>query len=1122
MLRRFREEDAATIRGALLRASASSRTELLGGPSFSRTLKTLFGLRVTEPTRSLRTQAQWIALSLADTHPRLVEHLQQNRHFLRALLTGTYSGAREILLQIEKIFGQSLWTCHANLLLAQIAGGLEANRKYLQEIREHCGSMATILLEYMSQCAETEMSYAQYLNETDTLLRALEEQAGVEDLGRWMRFRLCPLSLISINDPERILCGEERLAAIDRYNGLVRLLQLVSSKRTAIEPIVTETLHVLADATRQANQELSHILLALGGQATVPSIVSPLEAKICDLAEAYTIGDYDIVINECQSALKEAPEVFELYELYVSACAHRNTAVAPMFEPDTVASMLLQLVNSCILRNEHATSLDALTKLSVQLDDFQLGHQIAAFCIGQQGHPTLDYSRAAATSATVLTPRFAYAFIEPGRGVDYLSRFGSKASAQIFRSVLMRDANQIVAPIPPLRMLKYQGTAALLGKRAAEARDTFKKLQGLAAEAGVIPDAYAATLGLFRSYLSLSDFSSAAELVIAEHLAKSAYLDGLPLSMLARELQPLRPLPSIVWSIFWWIYFDMRRTPVSERRKIYEMYDDYLRSMNCKYPIDLRPRYAEIPRHYLILFLARVCNLDTMSSSWRFRGTERLEEQRVKICEDLAVLDPDHAHEYRDEVAQLLRRAATREIIKQVDRTRIYVNVKGIRESLDQTFVQRFVRFRAYSDLGDAFRRGALFEDIPDFAKAFKNSPNLRFYVISDRGLQLLGDLFRDIRQRYISSNEYGLDSYLSVRVRHGVLSGQIRGFFERHHLITQRPRPETPYEKNVHWEASLKAAGFYGQDTIDKALGLLQELSQNVDSLIADFRNEILQIKSATKPRGVFDYELGKDTLFTLFSKAALVKDYEKFLDLVFEALWKRTATNLETTVNYIRNELQAKLLDMLNRLEGQLQAIGIGTWASLISEIRSCRTDMGNELEVIAGWFSIIRPNEFPRFSVHDACSSLIEAIKRILPSYDTTIRLDIPWGIDLRGELLTSFYDMMLIVLVNAVRHSGLSRPRVELKIFADADLHIQVSNPLNGTEPGARIAMETLNISPSKWQLDQNVRAEGGSGLAKLRRILSYDFGLDAGYMLTAMIRDSVFTVEIRIPMNKVKP
>jgi hypothetical protein len=50
----------------------------------------------------------------------------------------------------------------------------------------------------------------------------------------------------------------------------------------------------------------------------------------------------------------------------------------------------------------------------------------------------------------------------------------------------------------------------------------------------------------------------------------------------------------------------------------------------------------------------------------------------------------------------------------------------------------------------------------------------------------------RNQLQEFLTNPDHGLDCYLSMRIRHGTLAGQLRTPLEVEHLITQRRAPRT------------------------------------------------------------------------------------------------------------------------------------------------------------------------------------------------------------------------------------------------------------------------------------------------------------------------------------------
>src|SRR5262249_8674965 len=146
----------------------------------------------------------------------------------------------------------------------------------------------------------------------------------------------------------------------------------------------------------------------------------------------------------------------------------------------------------------------------------------------------------------------------------------------------------------------------------------------------------------------------------------------------------------------------------------------------------------------------------------------------------LSDLAPDRRSEFATEIAHLRRAAAMRELSTRSSQTKIFVDTEKITESLSDAFKDRVGRCLAYTQqLTQNLRRSLKSVGI-DLAKIGR-APVL--YI--DSSFEMFRDIFKDLTYEFISSNEWGLDSNLSQRIRHGTLSGKIRELFERRNLIT-------------------------------------------------------------------------------------------------------------------------------------------------------------------------------------------------------------------------------------------------------------------------------------------------------------------------------------------------
>lgn len=1110
IVRKLREEDRTTIAAVLRKGTKEERELLLGGPGYGRRVGSMLSEYETLAARSLATEVQWIAIALLLDIQKLKAHLDGNNVFLRLLLRGEHDAALNQLIALEKEFGVSQTTQQAYFALQQQAGGLAANRSYLAKVRPESRGLYTALLDLCSQRVEVDCSYAQFASAIAREVGYAETLSQTRDLARWVRFRVCSLSSADLREPQRLLWGEEQLPHIDRYHGLVRVLQMVLSARKAERVDLPDILRDVASSLFEVEPELTWILLAANAIEAESVPVGPFEIELNDLVEAYTKGEYDRVSERSAELIVADPTSIELYELYANSSAHlKRKFVSPLPEA-SFGDLTLGLVHACVQRRDHATSALMIAKLATVFDSSRYGRQLAGFALAQNRLPTnMRPAKLSALAATTLTPRFAVAFGTTDKTNRFLARFPHPFTKSVYECLLERDPSRLGQGLPESRRYKYEGTALLASGRADPAVEVFQKL--LACADGVAPIEHAAKSGLIRAYIAQGRPSDAAKIAIEEWVTESKHLDSLPLNIIATAMENGPAKPDIVNSLFWRLYFDVTKTPLSRRRKIYEAYDDFLRDAGVKIPSQLLTKLDEVPREYVVPFFARVCVLDTMDSSRYIRGTDQLEDERIRICQALAVLDPQAAHVYREEANALLGRAAVREIFKHVDHGRIYVNTQGIRESLEESFDRNFVRFLSLSRLEGYLRIAPR----DDKLSATLQQAGLGSKRLNDAALQLLADLFTDIVRRYVSSDEYGLDSFLSTRVRHGVVSGQIRGLLENHHLITQRPKSDAPYDRNAYWLARITED--YGSSVSERCTRAFQEVSEEIDALVNDFRLTKLRIRSQEYPGAFFDYSFNESEIRRLYEKSIVLSDAEGFIDLLFETLWERTTANLQATVSYIRHELQEALLQRLQHLETRLTSVGVPGGSDVVSAIRSCRTGLANELEVIADWFRVVPTTELPAFLVSDACTTLVEKLKRILPTYHPTITLRPDKGARLRGSALLSFFDMLLILMDNAVRHAGRADPDVTLVVRVSEFIEIEVRNSLTENQSLAAIAVENLNVPAAEWK-GSNVKVEGKSGLHKLRKILHYDLSLGVDYQTSARIEDGVLVVNVRMPLE----
>ena len=86
--------------------------------------------------------------------------------------------------------------------------------------------------------------------------------------------------------------------------------------------------------------------------------------------------------------------------------------------------------------------------------------------------------------------------------------------------------------------------------------------------------------------------------------------------------------------------------------------------------------------------------------------------------------------------------------------------------------------------------------------------PQKSLSLPKNEATDLLFDLVSPVFVECMTNAGYGLDCYLSMRIRHGTLSGQLRGPLEEQKIITQREgAPASTSRMSFGWNASLSRA---------------------------------------------------------------------------------------------------------------------------------------------------------------------------------------------------------------------------------------------------------------------------------------------------------------------------
>lgn len=365
-------------------------------------------------------------------------------------------------------------------------------------------------------------------------------------------------------------------------------------------------------------------------------------------------------------------------------------------------------------------------------------------------------------------------------------------------------------------------------------------------------------------------------------------------------------------------------------------------------------------------------------------------------------------------------------------------------------------------------------------------------------------EAFLKIRDQFIGDKDHGLDTYLSMRIRHGTLLGQIRSVFETHRLITVKNETDNEYLPNEYWLDK-----FSDQEPVEILNSSLSKFSRAVDEMAEKLKAETIQIKTEkTKgDLGLFDYSYTEDNLLVLFqTKFGSIRDFELFMEKVFEELWARTETCLTNIKSHLTGHMVSVLEAIFNEVEDQLGHLSLTveqdteyqSQQELIGTLRKCQTAIIVEMGNISEWFNRSNKKIIEEFDFRLLIDSNVSTLQNVNPSFaSATINTNISCDTIFDGDLFPYFTDILYYLLENAIKHSKLSPDQLWIDINVtetNGYIKIKISNNVLNDPTHLKNSIEKIASTKTKLESEktyEDINKEGGTGFPKIKKTLKHD-------------------------------
>lgn len=494
----------------------------------------------------------------------------------------------------------------------------------------------------------------------------------------------------------------------------------------------------------------------------------------------------------------------------------------------------------------------------------------------------------------------------------------------------------------------------------------------------------------------------------------------------------------------------------------------------------------------MVTFLRDVWIEENLSMCHRFQSTAEVRVERMAVLQLLINWENSRESEYADAIKELTFDQTMQRGLEQINRTRVFVNESAITRWAEKEVSQDYDRWRRLAETSAGSR------EVDDLLRQYALDPsNNQTLAALANGKPtaadaMLMDMVDRLYQRFLSDPTDGLDTFLSLRIRHGSFKGTLLGPFEEQGLLFGT-RSNYPYEAFTERWGDVLRLPLLEMETL---VSEFQQFSKDVRGYIDDFVNERIQIGRIDKPRGAFVAQVQPIAARLLaVGLAERPPTLAAFLSTAYFVFWKM----VDLSLNELRTEILETLSNQIRtRIDQLIQVVrGRGPKClSLVTILTTVSTTTISQCESVAEWFRLPTAVEGEKVELKDAIDIATASTRNVYRAFGAEVKVNsLPAvRLPLTTDALATITDCLFVTFENAWKHSGLGTSIDLVSVDASFDdlskiLTLCIRSKIS-EERRQELVDGKLDQLRDKYlgelHLDL-INTEGGSGFPKLSRL-----------------------------------
>lgn len=1057
--------------------------------------------------KGLEPEAKWLLFQTKRKKYIISKFIETRDVVEEKILLAQYDEALELLNLFSKTCGLSIWYFEMKLLIYGCQNRTDKMLDLISEVntqqKDIKTSYVSLLIAYLYKRSLPGLSPYDY--DYDLLSKFKRNVTSFqEDRYSYLLYRLNYYQNISLEDYTPMLLMESTNSLIDRYILLVSILKtLYATKEDMREEVgnVAFSLYKITD-----DNSLLPFVAYTGKE--VPS--SYYDDKFVSILDHYYTGDYVATAKLCRDYVNSNPSCFDALKIYCRAMVFLQQGYKSITtDTESIINKIGSIIYSIMSGGNHKDNIYELYRLSKKMYGLSfcsgLDEYIKQETVGQKNY---SISR---MSTSHFDPYNVILLSDDKAKIAYLQSAARKIPESVVIEYQIRrlqglttDDNRIISYIKDVdnahilfEKKDFVGCIDLMTNVFDSNRDC-------------IPVAQSATDLIFKSYIEMDNRQKAVDFFVDRYFENRSYVSKIDTSKFSWKLNRTR-YKDIRLSLKLLIFSFLNVSEGSDHSFIIETY--------CKYKnVDKVSALLETFEYenplYVEEFLSQLVQGDILRHTKYVDSVRDILEELQKMNQYLINMKTERLPEYEAFAQELAEEMIAYEGISKDDESKIYANIPAI---VKYELQDAHTLFEQFVSQYNSTQRGAVFLFFSETAGSNQSEKSEigklgEKIVYTDNAMAEISNVLHDrICQSFLKS-KFGLGTYLSTRIRHGVFEGEVRSVFDQYHLVLTKENER--YMPIRYWQQE------YGlnQRTHDMLTNALRRFSEGVDSTISRFKSEVLQIRIKDDEQGYFDYRIENEKKCQDVLRSYLMcdNDFETFCYSLIRTLLEVTEARLQAIRRTIHDDLRNKfylLLDDLLLIPNTLQNPNLST--DFHSAVNYARADIEQRLFKIERWF-YIQDAKFEDFFFKDLVSVVWRITSQMHPSKTCQVNVtSMPEDLQLAGAFRVHITDVLRIFFNNMICHSQKENVRhfdVSF-IVENNELLMHFENKCDENPTAVNKKFQKLLNSYERLQ------EEGGTGLVKARKIVKYDLGcLDNE--VTAVVSDGKCFADVNINLKDI--